>query len=316
MAADEFALIEALLADEPTWPDWLTLPPGDDAAGMQVPVGHELLLSTDTLVAGRHFPDQLPPDLLGWRALAVNLSDLAAMGARPAGFLVALVSPALDVDWCRRFSAGLRAAAGDSGARVIGGNLARGPLAVSITVTGWAPVGTALRRGGARPGDQLCVSGTIGGAGVALESLLGDIPPDLARFSLEQVPASLRPYLLPTARVALGQRLRGQATACIDISDGLLADLRHVLRASGVGAVLHQERMPVAAGADPERALVAGDDYELLFTLPAAVDAQALAEQVEVPVRVVGEIRAEPDLVLMDHGQRRQLPAGLGWSHF
>lgn len=315
MPADEFALIDALLAAEASWPEWLTVPPGDDAAAIRVPAGHELLLSVDTLVEGRHFPVGLPADLLGWRALAVNLSDLAAMGGEPAGFLVALVSPTLQPAWCEQFSAGLRAAAGDSGARVIGGNLARGPLSVSVTVTGWIPAGAALTRAGARPGDRICVSGRIGAAGQALESLLA-APERIADLNVDSVPAALQPYLLPPARVALGMALRGCATACIDVSDGLLADLRHLLAASAVGARLRQESIPIAAGMAPDKAMTAGDDYELLFTLPPEASLDALMEQAGVPVHEIGWIVAEDELVLLADGSPRQLPDVLGWSHF
>ena len=310
---DEFDLIAALLADEPPLPPWVRTGPGDDAAVLRPPAGSEWVLSTDTLVEGRHFPAGMPPDLLGWRALAVNLSDLAAMGAEPSGFLVALVAPGLDEPWCRRFSAGLRAAAGHSGARLVGGNLARGPLAVTVTVTGTVPAGTALLRSGARAGDVLYVSGRLG-AGLAALRELEATPAVLPGLTLQTVPDTLRPYLLPAARVDLGLRLRGRASACIDVSDGLLADLGHICDASGVAAEVDLEALPVA-GVAAEAAVAGGDDYELLFTLPATTDPEPLHAD-GVPVHRIGRMVAGHGVRLLDaHGHDVAI-GERGWSHF
>lgn len=313
---DEFSLIDALLADELAWPSWLSCPPGDDGAVVTPPADSELVLSTDTLVSGRHFPETLPPELLGWRSLAVNLSDLAAMGAQPAGFLVALVADELTTDWCRQFSSGLRAAAGASGARLVGGNLASGPLSVSVTATGWVPHGGALLRSGARPGDLICVSGTIGAGGQALAAVLAATQ-SLPALTLDSVPDGWRPYLLPRARWLLGLALRGRATATIDVSDGLLADLAHVCEASGVGATLWQSALPVPEGMDLATAASSGDDYELLFTLPPEADLQALATAGGVRVAEIGRIDAQAGLRWVDgRGELQPLPAEHGWRHF
>lgn len=309
---NEFDLIDALLADEAPLPAWVSTGPGDDAAVLAPPPDSEWVLSTDTLVQGRHFFPDTPPDLIAYRALAVNLSDLAAMGAAPFGFLVALVAPTLDPAWCRRFSAGLRAAAGSSGARLVGGNLARGPLAVSVTVTGTLPRGRALLRSGAAVGDHIYVSGRIGAA-LAARRLLESDPSALATMSLDSVPESLRPYLLPLARVELGQRLRGIASACIDVSDGLLADLDHLCGRSGVAASVWLDALPWA-GDDPLQAVVAGDDYELLFTVP---EGRALdGFDGEPALTRIGRIEQGAGTRLLAADGSVVPLAQRGWSHF
>lgn len=309
---NEFNLIDALLADEAPLPPWVSVGPGDDAAVLASPPDSEWVLSTDTLVEGRHFFPGTPPDLLAYRALAVNLSDLAAMGATPSGFLVALVAPALDPAWCRRFSAGLRAAAGDCGARLVGGNLARGPLAVTITVTGTVPRGRALLRSGAAVGDAIYVSGRIGAALAARRLIEGD-PERLSALDFETVTDALRPYLLPVARVALGQHLRGIASACIDVSDGLLADLGHLCTRSGVAAEIWLDALPVA-GVDPREAVVAGDDYELLFTVPA--DRVISLSDSDPPLTRIGRIEPGAGLRLLAADRGEVSLAQRGWSHF
>lgn len=309
---DEFDLIDVLLADEPALPPWVRTGPGDDAAVLSSSPGCDWVLSTDTLVEGRHFPEGMPPDLLGFRALAVNLSDLAAMGAEPSGFLVALVAPGLDRPWCRRFSAGLRAAAGDCGARLVGGNLAKGPLAVTVTVTGNVPAGEALLRSGARSGDGVWLSGRIGAGRVArehLEQSAGALP----NLDLDTVPPDWRAYLLPSARVALGLGLRGRATACIDVSDGLIADLGHLCKASGVAAEIRLDALPVLG--DARTAAVAGDDYELLFTLPGGADVSDLATAA-TPLTPIGRIGSGQGVrLLAADGSEVAMPDG-GWDHF
>lgn len=308
---DEFDLIDALLADEPPLPPWVRVGPGDDAAVVSAAADTEWVLSTDTLVIGRHFPADMPPDLLAYRALAVNLSDLAAMGANPAGYLVALVAPALDAEWCRSFSAGLRAAAGDSGACLIGGNLARGPLAVTVTVTGTVPRGGALLRSGARPGDRVYVSGRIGAALAARQQLEAE-PTLLPGLKLATVPASLQAYLMPAARWQLGTALRGVASAAIDVSDGLLADLGHLCQRSGVAAELSLDALPVVGEA--QAAAVAGDDYELLFTLPAGCDLPHLGDA--LALTCIGRIVAGSGVRLMDAAGSDVAVTATGWNHF
>ena len=248
---------------------------GDDCALLQPAPGMQLAVSTDMLVEGRHFLSTVAPDRLGHKALAVNLSDLAACGASPLAFTLALALPRVDEVFLDGFARGLFALADAHGIEVIGGDTTAGPLNICIAVFGEVPAGQALLRSGARVGDELWVSGTLGDARLALEVFRGSVALDADAF--EAMRARME---LPTPRVALGIALRGVATSAIDISDGLLGDLRHVLRRSGVGARLDADALPASAvlAAQPlelrrECTLAGGDDYELLFTAPAAREA-------------------------------------------
>lgn len=285
---------------------------GDDCALLAPAPGMHLAVSSDMLVQGRHFFADVSPETLGHKALAVNLSDLAACGARPLAFTLALALPHVDEAWLAGFSRGLLALADAHGCELVGGDTTQGPLNICITVFGEVPAGQALLRSGARPGDDIYVSGTLGDARLALEALLGhiELPPDAlaaARQRLEQ----------PTPRVALGQALRGVASSALDLSDGLLGDLGHILRASGTGACIDTSVtiQLIATGAhsisasgqiDPELlhqcTLAGGDDYELAFTAPvarrAAVAAAAVASG--TPVTRIGRIEAAPGLRLVD----------------
>ncbi|MDB5868526.1 MAG: thiamine-phosphate kinase [Polaromonas sp.] len=289
---------------------------GDDCALWQPSPGMQLAISSDMLVEGRHFFADVDPAALGHKALAVNLSDLAACGAAPLAFTLALALPQADDAWLAPFSRGLLALADAHGCELIGGDTTRGPLNICITVFGEVPVvngkSQALLRSGARAGDEVYVSGTLGDARLALDALRGRLrlPADLlaqARLRLER----------PTPRVALGQALRGIATAALDISDGLLGDLGHILSASSVGATLDTSAAMhlIAACAHPacarglislkkqlECVLAGGDDYELAFTAPAAArEAVRLAAgQAGTPVTRIGRIDAEPGLRLLD----------------
>ena len=285
---------------------------GDDCALLAPAPGMHLAVSSDMLVQGRHFFADVSPETLGHKALAVNLSDLAACGARPLAFTLALALPHVDEAWLAGFSRGLLALADEHGCELVGGDTTQGPLNICITVFGEVPAGQALLRSGARPGDDIYVSGTLGDARLALEALLGhiELPPDAlvaARQRLEQ----------PTPRVALGQALRGVASSALDLSDGLLGDLGHILCASGTGACIDTSVtiQLIATGAhsisasgqiDPELlhqcTLAGGDDYELAFTAPvarrAAVAAAAVASG--TPVTRIGRIEAAPGLRLVD----------------
>ncbi len=289
---------------------------GDDCALLQPKPGMQLAISSDMLVEGRHFFADVDPRALGHKALAVNLSDLAACGATPLAFTLALALPRIDEAWLQGFSSGLWALAGQHGCELVGGDTTRGPLNICITVFGEVPRGQALLRSGARAGDDLYVSGTLGDARLALEALLGNI--SLSPDALTQARARLEQ---PTPRVALGQALRGIATAAIDISDGLAGDLGHLLKASAVGAridtsiainliannpyktcgsILFDASKPLAC------VLAGGDDYELAFTAPAerrqAVEAASSASQ--TPVTRIGQIEQATGLRLVDaHGQ-------------
>ena len=247
---------------------------GDDCAVIAPAPGQQLAISTDTLVEGRHFLSTVDPARLGHKALAVNLSDLAACGAKPLAFTLALTLPRVDHTWLAGFSQGLLALADAHDCELIGGDTTAGPLAIGITVMGEVPAGQALLRGGARPGDDLWVSGWPGEARLALEAFRGTLAPPLSAEAFEAARARME---CPTPRVGLGLALRGLATSAIDVSDGLLGDLGHILRRSQVGATLALQALPVspwlAARPRPEQfdhVLAGGDDYELLFTTPAA----------------------------------------------
>ena len=280
---------------------------GDDCALLQPPAGETLAISTDMLVEDRHFFAGTDALALGHKALAVNLSDLAAMGARPLGFTLALALPVADPAWLEPFSRGMLALADEQGIELIGGDTTRGPLTLGITVVGSVPLAQAMRRSGARAGDELWVSGSLGDARLALAALQGDLALDAATLAI----ASERLHR-PTPRVGLGLALRGIATSAIDVSDGLLGDLGHVLQASGVGAILYAQSLPAGQALTTreraqqlEFALNGGDDYELCFSAPAASHQAVLdaAQRAQTPVSCIGLLRAEPGISLLDeHG--------------
>ncbi|KJJ97691.1 thiamine monophosphate kinase [Burkholderiaceae bacterium 26] len=284
-----------------------TLGVGDDCALLAPRPGHELAISTDMLVAGRHFFPHAEPRALGHKALAVNLSDLAAMGAEPRAFTLAVALPEANPAWLKPFSEGLLALADAFHCELIGGDTTRGPLTLSLTVFGDVPTAAALRRDAARPGDDLWVSGTVGDARLALGALRNEwaLTPD----ALAQVQPRMD---MPTPRVALGLALRGVARAALDISDGLLGDLGHILTQSRVGATITVDDVPRSAtlATQPlplqlQCTLAGGDDYELCFTAPAdARDAVVAAGQrAGVAVTRIGRIDAETGLRLVDaHG--------------
>jgi thiamine-monophosphate kinase len=299
----------------------------EDDVGLIAPsAGCELVATTDTVIAGVHFGAADPPDLIARKALRVNLSDLAAKGAAPRAYLLALsIAPATSEAWIAAFADGLRADQAAFGVGLLGGDTTRtpGPLTATITALGEAPAGQAIRRSGARPGDDVYVSGTVGDAALGLGVIQGrypDLPGDLA----DQL---RRRYLVPEPRVALGLALRGLAHAAADVSDGLVADLGHIAAASGVGAVIDTARMPlspaaeaVAAG-DPPAVVVAltgGDDYEIAFTA-APRDARRIgraAAAAGVRITAIGRIEAGMGVtVLGSDGAPLALPRA-GYRHF
>jgi thiamine-monophosphate kinase len=313
----EFDLIRRHLTGVGAGRDDVLVDVGDDCALLRVPAGRELAVGIDTLVAGVHFLPNCDPANLGWKALAVNLSDLAAVGAEPAWATLALTLPNADAAWLAAFAAGFGELAAQEDVRLVGGDLTRGPLSVTVQAHGFVPDGHALRRSGAKPGDLICVSGALGDAGLALRHLLrGEATDDYLRRRLER----------PTPRIALGELLRGLATAAIDLSDGLLADLGHVLDASGVGARIDLQRLPladqvaaaVAAADDWALPLGSGDDYELCFTLPAAAAGQlpVLAAAAACPLTLIGEILPAPGLRLLRPDGSTWTAAGSGYDHF
>jgi len=293
---------------------------GDDCALIDARPGHQLAISTDMLVSGRHFFPDVPPRALGHKALAVNLSDLAAMGAEPRAFTLALALPEADAAWLAEFAGGMLALADDHGCELIGGDTTKGPLTISITVFGDVPPRQALRRDAARPGEDIWVSGTLGDARLALGDCRGEWLLPEPDFTL------IRPRMeMPTPRVALGLALRGVAHAALDISDGLIGDLGHILERSSVGAIVDVDALPRSEilGAQPlerQRAcvLAGGDDYELCFTAPAgAREAIAgIGRQLGLPVTRVGSITPEAGLRLVDRDGNPYLFAGASFDHF
>lgn len=320
MALSEFELIQNCFAEQAAaslHPD-VRLGIGDDCAILSPTAGQDLLVTVDTLVAGVHFPDTLSPSQIAGRCLAVNLSDLAAMGAKPAWFTLALTLPEANEAWLREFSRGLFELASQYGISLVGGDTTRGPLSITIQAHGYAPEGLALRRDGAKPGDLIYVSGSVGDAGAGLGlTLKGHI--DESDFLVQR-------FVSPTPRLALGQKLLTIASAAIDISDGLLADLGHILKRSQVGAQLQSDYVPVskalleAVGKEQalQLALSAGDDYELCFCVSAeqVAEMEILAKQVGVDVSQIGVITREPGLTVLDeYGQLMPLTK-TGYQHF
>jgi len=312
----EFDLIQRYFSRRGSRRDVL-LGVGDDAALLEPPPGLALAAAVDTLVEGRHFLPDAPPDSVGHQALAVNLSDLAAMGAAPAWALLSLSLPESDESWLESFAAGLYALAETHGVALVGGDTVRGPRVVTITVLGFVEPGLALRRDGARPGDVLFVSGWPGEAAAGLEALRDGT----GRGASDPL---VRRYRYAEPRIGLGRALRGRASAAMDVSDGLLGDLQKLCAASDVGARVDLERLPLSAElaqrhsrADCERlVLFGGDDYELLFTVPAAA-ASALADQLSgpLPLHRIGEIEAGREVRCFRDGRRESLRGG-GYDHF
>jgi thiamine-monophosphate kinase len=285
---------------------------GDDGAVLEPPPGRQLVCVVDTLNEGVHFPLGTPPAALGHRLLAVNLSDLAAMGARPAWASLSLSLPTAEAAWLGEFARGLGALAEQHGVSLVGGDTVRGPLSLSLQALGFVPPGEALVRRGARPGDAVFVSGRLGAAAAGLRAFGAG----------ERRGALVDAFLWPRPRVTLGRALRGLATAAIDVSDGLLTDLGRVLAASGAGASVAAGRLPLAAEAvaacgeaEARRlALTGGDDYELCFTVPAAAQAELQRRLADIPVPVtrIGRVEPEPGLRVLDAPP--DLPDG--WAHF
>ncbi len=294
---------------------------GDDCALVAPEPGNVLAVTTDMLLAGRHFFPDADPEKLGHKALAVNLSDLAAMGARPCWALLAIALPEADDAWLAAFARGFFALADRHGVELVGGDTNRGPLAIAITAIGQVPQAQALRRDGARAGDDVWLSGATGEAALALAHLRGR-----ARLEPRALEDCLARLHTPEPRVALGERLRGIASASIDVSDGLLADLGHIAESSAVGAEVSLELVPrtaaLAACRDETLAraclLAGGDDYELAFTAPAGrrAELEALARELGLRLTRIGRIAAGNAGVRLLDAAGATVPAPAGWDHF
>lgn len=287
---------------------------GNDGAVIRCPPGQDQVMTMDTLVEGVHFPSDMPPHALGWRALAVNLSDLAAMGAEPLCFTLSVTLPEASEAWLDAFVAGMRALAVRERIQLVGGDTTRGPLSITVQAQGLLPSGSAVRRGNAAAGDRICVSGTLGDAGEALNWL------DAAEGS-GAVDAVLRRYRYPEPRLALGRWLRAAGAPVVDVSDGLVADLSHLL--GNRGATLDWRSLPVSgalvslAGEEGARRLAAsaGDDYELLFLWPGDGPPPGGPEDCEGDLSVIGTVTHEPGVALVGPEGRVHLDQP-GYTHF
>jgi len=317
---NEFELIREFFAAQPVQRADIAMGIGDDAAVLGVPSGQQLVVSTDMLVGGVHFPAATAPEAIGHKALAVNLSDLAAMGADPAWFTLNLSLPATDREWLIGFCSGMFRLARQHNIALVGGDTTRGSLMVGIQIMGLVPNGMALTRGGARVGDQIYVTGSLGEGAMGLAAMQ-----DRLRIPDEYLHAVVAQLEYPAPRVQAGMALRGIASACIDISDGLLGDLGHILDSSGVGARIHLSRLPVSPGYRSvlkqvgwQPALAGGDDYELCFTVPQTNEASLRHHATDLGVRIkrIGEIEAEPGLRIMDEAGGLYVPDFHGYDHF
>ena len=294
---------------------------GDDCAILEVPQGQQLLISMDTLVEGVHFPKETPPYDIGYKALAVNLSDLAAMGATPAWFSLALTLPKVDKEWLEAFSEGLFNLAEEFKINLVGGDTTRGPLAMTIQVHGFTGARAAVMRKGAQVGDLIYVTNALGDAGLALKYVQGEI-----QLATEDVPAVLEQLNRPYPRVKEGLLLAAYATAMIDLSDGLISDIGHILKQSKVGALINLADLPLSIELKSavsykeaiKLALSAGDDYELCFTIPEDKkdEVEALMLSNRYKITCIGGITTGEQLLLQDGNQVRDKDSLQGFSHF
>ncbi|MCW8039125.1 MULTISPECIES: thiamine-phosphate kinase [Acinetobacter] len=281
---------------------------GDDSALLTPPPHQQLVICADTSVAGRHFPLDTHPHAIGWKAVAVNLSDIAAMGAKPHSILLALSLPQIDHDWLKGFSQGLYDCCDQFGVSLIGGDTTQSPhLTITVTALGWIESGKAVTRSGAQPGDFICVSGTVGDAAYGLRHLGHPLQKRLD---------------YPSPRCQLGQQLKGLASSMIDISDGLAQDLGHILDASNAGAIVHLESLPVSpevAKLEQEKkwqlALAGGDDYELCFTISSDNYQLLIQQKLDVNLTIIGQITQNLGLTYLQNGVNCSIQFH-GYQHF
>jgi thiamine-monophosphate kinase len=319
LALSEFALIKSHFTTLTQQRGDVIIGIGDDCAVLKCPPGKQLAVSIDTLVEGIHFFPDVPPKSLGHKALAVSLSDLAAMGAEPAWFTLALTLPKVDETWLTAFSSGLAELAKAHNIQLVGGDTTRGPLAISIQVHGFVDPHTTLTRTGARPGDLIVVTGTLGDAGAALKLALNEV-------NNERLEETDRQYLfdrlqMPAPRLNIADSIKSIATSAIDISDGLLADLGHILERSQVGAEVDVSLLPLSQALKQfdkafvkVSALSAGDDYELCFTVSPDDVATLLA--LDLPVTQIGQITERKGLYLYSDQEAFEYELPTGYQHF
>lgn len=317
MPLTEFNLIERYFAHKGSSRDDVSLSIGDDCALLNVPAGFELAVSIDTLIEDVHFPKGTRPEAIGHKSLAVGLSDLAAMGATPAWATLSLSLPEIDESWLQGFTTGLFGLAEKYQLQLVGGDTVRGPLVITVQVHGFVPEGLALKRSGAKPGDGIYVTGTLGDAGLGLLVAQGK-----SRANTKDANYLRRRLDCPTPCNEAGLSLRNIAGACIDISDGLAADLGHILKASGIGATLQVSQLPlsdslrnsVSQEEGIRLALTAGDDYELCFTVP--VEKEAALAELPVSFTRIGIIEAQSELRLLDENNLSYPMEHNGFDHF
>ncbi len=321
MASSEFELIkkyfQKLTEDDPSVKCGI----GDDAAIIQIPPGMELVLSMDTLLEDTHFPAETDPFDIGHKGLAANLSDMAAMGAEPKWVLLSISLPENDEPWLEKFSSGFLELAKQHSVSLIGGDMSRGPLSITLQIQGLVPTGTALKRDGAQEGELIYVTGTLGDAGVGLDIIQGKLS-----ISNEHKSFFLRSLNRPEVSVEAGLRLREIANSSIDISDGLIADLGHILDASHVGAEIEVEKMPLSEAMQQcidkttawNYALTSGDDYKLCFTASAEKHDLVLDtfKGINISVACIGKINGETGLQLMTPEGTCFEPLGKSYQHF
>lgn len=322
-APAEFSLIRSFFSRDSSAAQ-VPLGVGDDCALLEVAAGHVLAVSVDTVVEGVHFFSDQPPESIGHKAVAAALSDLAAMGARPLGILLALTLPTVDEAWLARLVRGIRGPLDSKGIPLVGGDTTQGPLALSVTVLGEVTVGQELRRQGARPGDLVVVSGAVGGAARGLQLATED--PGGRAAGVLWATEALQRFQFPEARLSLGMALAGRAHAAIDISDGLLADLGHLCVASDCGARLLTKSIPldpILADLGDKAALAlgltGGDDYELAFAWPEdeITALERLSSQLDLPLTVIGRFTEESGIRLIDpDGGEVPIPGLPGYQHF
>lgn len=315
MSSSEFSVIDEFFTRNFSQGLSPALGIGDDCAVLDVPKGKQLAVSTDTLLEGVHFLPNSDPQLLGHKVLAVNLSDLAAVGATPVWASLAITLPVIDKVWLSKFSQGFFELAEKYALQLVGGDTTCGPLSITVTIMGLLPQGMRLTRAGARPGDSIYVSNTVGNAGLGLEKAKA--------ACTDIVDEALVAYLSPNPRIELGCKLLGLASSCIDISDGLSADLNHILKASGVGATVSHESLPLTQAVRKHMAQDAdwlwpystGDDYELCFTVPSDVNLDGLKGELGESITKIGVIEEEKGLRIQTK-DGEQIILNKGYDHF
>ncbi|WP_261815795.1 thiamine-phosphate kinase [Vibrio gallicus] len=319
--ASEFDLIDNYFCGQQSHRDDVILAQGDDCAIVSCNPDQQIVISTDTVVVGTHFLADAPPAWVAHKALASNLSDLAAMGAKPAWVSMAITLPHQDLAWLKAFCDSFFSLANQHNLQLIGGDTTKGPLAVSLTIQGIVPRGSALLRSGAKDGDIICVTGNLGDSHAGLEVIL-----DTSKRHLPHAPELERRHFVSISRVALAQQLRGIASSCIDISDGLVSDIRHIMKRSGVGASIDVMALPVSNelsafsscaeseyAAPWQYALCSGEEYELCFTV--APDLLESVQSLSNEIKAIGRVNSSQELHLHRGGERLDYTSQ-GFDHF